>query len=132
LRESGRLRDYKGRGRASIANVVTQDFRLPVDDAPDLVFSGELIARVTSSPESRADNFSRHAGRWIELALYRTEGGTFVCHETRRSVRTGERARRSRAEVVCTDASVIAFFKQTSLAKRLYAEAGIAKMQRVR
>lgn len=117
---------------ALAANITARDFRLSVDDAPDLVFSGELIARVTSSPESRADNFSRHAGRWIELALYRTEGGTFVCHEIRRSVRTGERERRSRATIVRTDDSVIAFFKQTSLAKRLYAEAGIAKMQRVR
>lgn len=109
-----------------------QEYRLPVDDAPELVFSGELIVRVTSSPESRADNFSRHAGRWIELALYRTECGRYVCHETRRSVRTGERKRRDRAGIVSSDVSVIAFFKQTSLAKRLYAEAGITKPQRAR
>ena len=109
-----------------------RDFRLPVDDAPDLVFSGVLIARVTSSPEPRAYNFSHHAGRWIELALYRTEAGTYVCHETRRSVRSGERERRDRAEAVGTDGAVVAFFKQTMLAKRLYAEAGIAKARRVR
>ncbi|MCL4799274.1 MAG: hypothetical protein KJ025_06780 [Burkholderiales bacterium] len=109
-----------------------QEFRLPVDDAPELVFSGRLIVRVTSSPAARADNFSRHAGRWVELALYRTDGGRYVCHEVRRSARAGDPKRRDRAGIVSTDASVIAFFKQTRLAKRLYLEAGIAKPQRVR
>jgi len=104
-----------------------QDFCLPVDDGPDLVFSGELIARVTNSPVPRATNFSRHAGRWIELALYRTVAGSYVCLEVRRSVRPGEQARRNRAEAVATDSAVRAFFKQTALAKRLYVEAGLAK-----
>jgi hypothetical protein len=104
-----------------------RDFSLPVDDAPNLVFSGELIARVTNSPVPRADNFSRHAGRWIELALYRTVAGTYVCHETRRSVRAREPARCDRAQTVGTYGAVVAFFKQTTLAKRLYAEAGLAK-----
>ena len=108
------------------------DFRLSVDGAPDLVFSGELIARVTSSPERKASNFSRHLGRWIELTLYRTEGGTYVCHEARRSSRTGERDRRQRVEAVETEGAVVAFFKQTVLAKRLYAEAGITNGRRVR
>jgi hypothetical protein len=108
------------------------DFRLPVDGAPDLVFSGELVARVTSSPERKASNFSRHMGRWIELALYRTEGGTYVCHETRRSSRTGEQDRRQRAEAVETAGAVVSFFKQTVLAKRLYAEAGIPNPRKTR
>jgi hypothetical protein len=108
------------------------DFRLPVDGAPDLIFSGELVARVTSSPERKASNFSRHMGRWIELALYRTEGGTYVCHETRRSSRTGEQDRRQRAEAVATEGAVVSFFKQTVLAKRLYAEAGISNPRRTR
>jgi hypothetical protein len=120
----------EGRRRGK-AERMPREFRLPVDDAPDLVFSGKLIARVTSSPERRAYNFSRHAGRWTELALYQTEGGTYVCHETRRSVRAGERDRR-RAEAVGTGDAVIAFFKQTTLAKCLYAEAGIAKSRRIR
>jgi hypothetical protein len=114
------------------SSLIPRDFRLPVDDAPDLVFRGVLVARVTSSPQPRTYNFSRHAGRWVELALYRTEGGTYVCHETRRSVRSGERERRDRAKAVGTDGAVIAFFKQTMLAKRLYAEAGITKVRRVR
>jgi len=104
-----------------------QDFCFPLDDGPDLVFSGELIARVTNSPVPRATNFSRHAGRWIELALYRTVEGSYVCLEIRRSVRPGEQARRNRAETVATDSAVRAFFKQTALAKRLYVEAGLAK-----
>jgi len=103
-----------------------KDFSLPVDDAPDLVFSGEMLARVTSSPEPRADNFSRHMGRWIELTLYRTASGTFVCHEVRCSKRSGERDRHPRAGTVATERAVVAFFKQTALAKRLYAAAGIA------
>lgn len=106
------------------------DFHLPVDGASDLVFSGELLARVTSSPERKAANFSRHLGRWIELALYRTEGGTYVCHEVRRSSRNGEPERRHRAEAVATEREVVAFFKQTVLAKRLYAEAGIGNARR--
>lgn len=109
------------------ASRAPQDFSLPMDGGPDLVFSGELIARVTNSPVPRATNFSRHAGRWIELALYRTVAGSYVCLEIRRSVRPGEQARRSRAEVVATDRAVRAFFKQTALAKSLYAEAGLAK-----
>lgn len=105
---------------------VFKEFNLPLDDAPDLVFSGELVARVTSSPEPRADNFSRHMGRWMELALYRTEDGTYVCVEARCSKRSGERDRLHRASKVATERAVVAFFKQTSLAKRLYAVAGIA------
>jgi hypothetical protein len=109
-----------------------RDFCLPVDNGPDLVFSGELIARVTNSPVPRADNFSRHAGRWIEMALYRTVTGTYVCHETRRSVRASDPARCDRAQTVGTYSAIIAFFKQTTLAKRLYAEAGIEKGSLVR
>jgi len=103
-----------------------KDFCLTLDDAPDLVFSGELLARVTSSPEPRADNFSRHLGRWIELALYRTAGGSYVCHEIRCSRRSGEQDRRCRAGTAATESAVVAFFKQTALAKRLYAAAEIA------
>jgi hypothetical protein len=108
------------------------DFKLSVDGSQDLVFSGELVARVTSSPERKASNFSRHMGRWIELTLYRTEGGTYVCHETRRSSRSGEQERRQRVEAVETEGAVVAFFKQTVLAKRLYAEAGISNPRRTR
>jgi hypothetical protein len=103
-----------------------KEFNLPLDDAPDLVFNGELVARVTSSPEPRADNFSRHLGRWMELALYRTAEGTYVCLEVRCSKRSGERNRLPRAGTAATERAVVAFFKQTSLAKRLYAAAGIA------
>lgn len=108
--------------------VMLKDFSLPLDDAPDLEFRGELLARVTSSPEPRADNFSRHLGRWIELAVYRTAGGTFVCHEVRCSKRSGERDRNPRAVTAATERAVVAFFKQTALAKRLYAAAGIASV----
>ena len=103
-----------------------KDFNLSRDDAPDLVFSGELLARVTSSPEPRADNFSRHLGRWTELALYRTADGAYVCLEVRCSRRSGERDRLPRAGTAATERAVVAFFKQTALAKRLYAAAGIA------
>jgi hypothetical protein len=109
---------------------MVEDFRLLVDGAPDLVFSGQLVARVSNIPVAGAESFSRHLGRWRELALYRTEGGTYVCHEARRSSRLGERELRHRAEAVATESAVIAFFKQTMLAKRLYAEAGIANVRR--
>jgi len=109
-----------------------QGFRLQVDGAPDLVFRGELIARVTSSPEPKAHNFSHHLGRWIELTLYRTEAGTYVCQEARCSRRAGEQERCHRAEAAESERAVIAFFKQTVLARRLYAEAGIANVRRTR
>jgi hypothetical protein len=111
---------------------VFEDFRLVIDGAPDLVFRGELVAKVSSIPIPGADNFTRHLGRWRELALYRTEGGSYVCHEARCSSTRGERDLRRRAEAVVTERAVIAFFKQTMLAKRLYAEAGIASVRGVR
>jgi hypothetical protein len=110
---------------------MVKEFSLVLDDAPDLVFSGELLARVTSSPEPRADNFSRHMGRWIELALYRTATGAYVCDEVRCSKRSGERDRHRRASIAETERAVVAFFKQTTLAKRLYAEAGIAYVRQI-
>ncbi len=106
-----------------------KDFTLSLGDAPDIEFRGELLARVTSSPEPRADNFSRHLGRWIELALYRTASGTFVCHEVRCSKRSGERDRNPRASTAATERAVVAFFKHTALAKRLYAAAGISSVR---
>lgn len=63
-------------------------------------------------------------GRWAELALYRTQGGKYICEQIGRTEREGERDRRSAA--VCEDhEGVINFFGAGWLAKDLYAKAGI-------
>lgn len=90
-------------------------FTLEIDNAPSIRFTGELVASVENDNKS---------GRWTELALYKTKGGTFVCHQAGCSLWQGERDRFS--GIVCdTLEEVKEFFGHRWLAKKLYAEAGI-------
>jgi hypothetical protein len=54
---------------------------LPIDYAPDIRFTGQLIATAASSDNQEYANYSGQHGRWAELALYKTIGGKFVCHK---------------------------------------------------
>lgn len=92
-----------------------ETFTLEIDNAPSVRFTGELVASADNSDQS---------GRWTELALYKTKGGTFVCHQVGRSLWQGERDRFS-GKVCETLAEVKEFFGHRWLAKKLYAEAGI-------
>ena len=94
------------------------------DNAPDLRFNGELVAKTSSSPNNASSCYSGSVGRWMRLELYRTAGGKFVCSSTGYTQWQGEKDRR-KAAVCETEADVIEFFGHGWLAKDLYEEAGI-------
>lgn len=95
------------------------------DNAPNIKFSGELVASTSSSANNASgSNYSGSAGRWTELYLYKTKGGKYICSSIGRTQWQGERDRFSGE--VCDDlAGVVGFFGQGWLAKDLYEEAGI-------
>ena len=94
------------------------------DNAPDIRFNGELVASVMSSSDSSSSNYSGSVGRWMELDLYRTAGGKFVCQSIGGTRWDGEQDR-CKAKVCESEADVIEFFGHGWLAKDLYEEAGI-------
>jgi hypothetical protein len=101
------------------------EFVIPRDDARNLKFSGECISRVsTKSYRGPASN------RWLELALYRTSSGKFVCQRIGRTIWEGERDRHE-ACVASDVAGVVEFFGFSDPAKRLYDEAGIDYSEQV-
>ncbi|WP_306149768.1 MULTISPECIES: hypothetical protein [unclassified Roseibium] len=100
------------------------------DNGPDLRFIGERIATAESNPESQHPNYSGERGRWEELELYKTSGGSFVCLIEERSQWIGERPVR-RAKVVRDVASIIDYFGQGWLAKELYEAASIENVQEI-
>lgn len=51
---------------------------LESDYSPSICFTGELMARVTSSGEPERLDFSGKEGHWTELALYRSTTGVYV------------------------------------------------------
>jgi len=94
------------------------------DGHRDISFTGELIAEVSSSPETARSDYSGATGRWAELRLYRTKGGKLVCEQIGRTQWQGEHDRHSGA--VCdNEAGVVEFFGHGWLAKELYKEAEI-------
>lgn len=98
---------------------------LEIDNAPNIRFTGELVARVASSDnQAMGSRYSGQTGRWTELALYKTKGGKFICHQVGRTRWQGERDRFS-GKVCETLDEVKEFFGHRWLAKELYAEAGI-------
>ncbi len=106
------------------------NIRIQRDGDADLVFNGEIVAEVESSPNNAQRNYSGSTGRWMVLKLYRTAGGKYVCSREGHTSWQGERTRYEAA--VCTDvAGVIAFFEYGRFAKELYDLAGIETAQRV-
>lgn len=95
---------------------------LPMDGEPDIRFTGQCIAKESSS---------RERDRWTELALYKTVGGNFVCHQIGHSLWEGERTRYS-GKVCSNTAQVIEFFGQGWLAKELYDSANITNVIHVK
>jgi hypothetical protein len=94
------------------------------DDLSNLVFTGELVAEDSSSPDRASSYFSGSTGRWTVLKLYRSEGGKFIAQKIGRTQWQGERDRYS-AAVCDTAAEVIAFFGFGDQAKSIYHDAGI-------
>lgn len=101
-----------------------EHFILEIDNAPDLRFTGELIGSAESSDDRAMSGFSGETGRWTELAIYRSKGGKYVCHQIGRTRWEGERDRYSGKVCESVD-DVIEFFGHRWLAKELYDEAGI-------
>lgn len=94
------------------------------DNASDIRFSGEIIAKSGSSPNNAHSNYSGSTGRWMTLNLYKTAGGKFVCQSIGLTQWQGEKDR-YKAAVCESEADVIAFFGHGWLAKDLYDDAGI-------
>lgn len=102
-----------------------ETFTLQIDNAPDIRFTGELLASVASTDnQAYTSSYSGQVGRWTELELYKTAGGKFICHQIGRTRWQGERDRFS-GKVCETMAEVKEFFGHRWLAKELYAEAKI-------
>ena len=98
---------------------------LDIDNAPSIRFTGELVASAASSDnQAMGSSYSGQTGRWTELALYKTKGGKFICHQVGRTRWQGERDRYS-GKVCESISEVFEFFGHRWLAKELYEEAGI-------
>ena len=103
-----------------------ETFTIEIDNNPNLRFTGELVASVASSDnQAMGSSYSGDTGRWTELALYKTKGAKFVCHQIGRTRWQGERDRFS-GKVCETEAEVVEFFGHRWLAKELYEDAGIS------
>lgn len=108
-----------------------ETFTVEIDNKPSIRFTGELVAAAASSDDrGYGSMFSSETGRWTELALYKTKGGKFICHQIGRTRWQGERDRHS-GKVCETLAEVKEFFGYRWLAKELYEKAGIEAVVKV-
>lgn len=102
-----------------------ETYTLEIDNEPNIRFTGELVATAASSDNKAVgSSYSGQTGRWTELALYKTKGGKYICHQIGRTCWQGERDRFS-GKVCETLEEVKEFFGHRWLAKDLYAEASI-------
>lgn len=102
-----------------------EKFALEISDAPSIRFTGECIAKASSSSNSASSHYSGSVGHWTELALYKTEGGKYICHRAKRTQWQGERDMCT-GKVCQTIAEVTAFFGYGWLAKDIYYDADIS------
>lgn len=109
-----------------------EKFTVQRDNAKDLTFTGELLTKVSSSPDTAmGSSYSGSTGRWQVLRLYRTESGKFVCQ--RSCVTQWDDERDSYSAAVCEDHNQIAdFFGGGWLAKELYEEADINAQEEIK
>jgi hypothetical protein len=69
-----------------------EKFEIERDNGAALAFNGELLAKVSSSDNNASgSSYSGQTGRWQVLALYKTEGGKFICKRIDRTHWQGER-----------------------------------------
>lgn len=105
--------------QTEISPLDSVQYTLQVDNQPSIRFTGCLVASTVSGAVHQ-----NRFGRWMELYLYRTQAGMYICHKVGRTTKTGERDRFS--GIPCTDPeAVIAFFGHMWLAKQLYLQANI-------
>jgi len=106
-------------------------FEIARNNGAALAFDGELLAQVSSSDNNAScSSYSGQTGRWQVLALYKTQGGKFVCERINRTQWQGERDSHH-AKVCTSNNEVIQFFGHSWLAKDLYSEAGITAAEKV-
>ena len=92
----------------------------------DVRFTGERLGSAASTANNASSYYSGQTGRWVELALYRTQAGRYVCEKVERTQSQGDQA----SALVCdTVEEVMAFFGHDWVAKGLYDEAGIDTTQ---
>ncbi|WP_150139439.1 hypothetical protein [Candidatus Enterovibrio escicola] len=102
-----------------------ETFTLDIDNAPNVLFTGELVANTASSDnQAIGSSYNDQTGRWTELSLYKTKGGKFICHQVARTRRQDERDHFS-GKVCETLEAVKEFFGHRWLSKELYAKASI-------
>ena len=100
-------------------------YKLKVDNAPSLLFTGQCLASVASSDNQAAGlDYSGQRGRCRSYGLYKTQGGKYICRRIDCTARDDERDCYS-AKVCDTLDQVKDFFGYDWLAKDLYEEAGI-------
>ncbi len=95
-------------------DIDTTDFQYVTRDGDaDIQFEGEILAEIDNSSE-RTETPN---ARWVELRLYRTQAGAFVCERIRYE---NERRPVSDAAVCSTVGEVTDFFGFGRLSKELY------------
>ncbi len=108
-----------------------EEFEIERDNGAALLFNGECLAKVSSSDNNAYGSlYSGQIGRWQVLALYRTEGGKFLCERIDRTRWQGERDIRH-AKACANHGEVVEFFGHSWLAKHLYKEAGLETAERI-
>lgn len=106
-------------------------FQLKIDNAPNIRFSGELMATAANSDnKAMGIEYSGQTGRWTELALYKTKGNKFICYRVERTRWMGQRDGYF-GKVCETVEDVKEFFGHGWLAKELYYEAEIEYVDEV-
>lgn len=96
-------------------------FILPNQWGPDIEFVGELLG----SADSKTDVYKT---RWIELQLYRTEKGKFVCAKIGRTTIFGEQDRWTVGFVNNLD-EALDFFGPGYVTKVLMSRAGVSTLK---
>lgn len=123
--------DYRVLGIDQILHVDVNDssqrdtLTLHLDYAPDIRFTGTKVGSAVSTNDSASA--SGHEGTWMELTLYWSLKGKYICHQVERK-RGGSDLRHASGKVCDKLDEVQAFFGQTWLAKELYRDAGIDRI----
>lgn len=87
---------------------------------PDITLTGRLVAHVSSKSTHGECQF-----RWVELLLYKSDAGSFVCQV--QDLSSWDNENDTYSICVCGDdqSNIIGFFGYSDLAKELYIAAGI-------
>ncbi len=100
------------------------EYTIRRDGERDIKFTGIKLASTSSSNNTASSYYSGQVGRWAKLALYKTQGGKYVCESIGYTQWQGEH-NRHKAAICETEQQVCEFFGNGWLAKDLFAEAGI-------